>query len=214
MYDLHTHSLLSDGVLLPAELARRCQAAGYRGMVISDHCDHGNIEPVLEQTVAFCEAVRGHYGEMELLPGCEITHVPPRLIEGLVVFAREVGAEVVLVHGETLVEPVAEGTNRAAIEAGCDVLAHPGLLSPEDAALAAELGVRLEISGRKGHSLTNGRVARLAREHGAALTFGSDGHAPGDYPGRERAEAIAKGAGLTESEVKELFRNTAEFFGA
>jgi histidinol phosphatase-like PHP family hydrolase len=212
MFDLHTHTILSDGVLVPAEMTRRCQALGYRGLVLSDHCDHSNIEHVVGRTVEFCESVNGHYGDLQVVPGCEITHVPPPLIRGLVVLAREIGAEVVLVHGETIVEPVAEGTNRAAIEAGCDVLAHPGLVEPDDVALAAQEGVMLEISGRKGHCFTNGHVARLALEAGARLAFGSDGHAPGDYPSRSQAEAIARGAGLTSPQVEKLFENTAGFF--
>jgi len=212
MFDLHTHSLLSDGKLVPAELARRCQVRGYRGLVISDHCDPSNLEFVVMTLARFCEAVAGAYGEMQILPGCEITHVPPVLIAGLVEKARDVGAEVVLVHGETLVEPVAPGTNRAAIEAGCDVLAHPGLIASEDARLAAERGVMLEINGRKGHSLTNGHVARLARQHGAGLTFGSDGHSPGDYPTREEAKQVARAAGLTDDQVAQMLQNNARFF--
>ncbi len=212
MFDVHTHTTLSDGVLVPAEMARRCQVQGYRGLVITDHVDPSNLEFVIVSLARFCEAVAGAYGEMEVLPGCEITHVPPVLIGGLVDKAREAGAEVVLVHGETIVEPVAEGANRAAIEAGCDVLAHPGLITPEDAALAAERGVMLEISGRKGHSLTNGHVARLALEHGAGLVFGSDGHAPGDYPTRQEAERIARAAGLADEQVAQVFRNGARFF--
>jgi histidinol phosphatase-like PHP family hydrolase len=212
MIDLHTHSFLSDGMLAPAELARRCQVQGYRGLVIADHCDPSNLEFVVVSIARFCEAVAGAYGEMEVLPGCEITHVPPILIGDLVARAREIGAEVVLVHGETTVEPVAEGTNRAGIEAGCDVLVHPGLITPEDAALASERGVMLEISSRKGHSLANGHVARLALEHAAGLTFGSDGHAPGDYPTREEAERVARSAGLNDEQVAEMFRNNARFF--
>lgn len=212
MIDLHTHSLLSDGCLVPAELVRRCQVQGYRALVITDHCDHSNVEYTIVTLARFCEAVAGAYGEMQVLPGCEITHVPPVLIGDLVEKAHDLGAEVVLVHGETIVEPVVEGTNRAAIEAGCDVLAHPGLIAPEDVALAAEAGVMLEISGRKGHSLTNGHVARLAAEHGAGLTFGSDGHDPGDYPTREQAECIARGAGLSDEQIAAMFRNNAAFF--
>ncbi|MCD6416440.1 MAG: histidinol phosphate phosphatase domain-containing protein [Planctomycetes bacterium] len=214
MFDLHTHTYFSDGVLGPAELARRCQTRGYRGLVIADHVDHSNVEEVIGRTVKFCEAVAGHYGQMAILPGCEVTHVPPPLIGEIILLARELGAAVALVHGETLVEPVAEGTNRAAIEAGCDALAHPGLIAPEDVALAAEKGVLLEISGRKGHSLTNGHVARLARRHGALLSFGSDGHTPGDYPDREMAEAVCRGAGLTAEEVEQVFRNNSSFFSA
>jgi len=212
MIDLHTHSIFSDGVLAPAELARRCQVQGYRGLVISDHCDHSNVEYVVVSLARFCEKVAGAYGEMQVLPGCEITHVPPALIGEAIDLAREAGAEVVLVHGETIVEPVAPGTNRAAIEAGCDALAHPGLISPEEVALAAEAGVRLEISGRKGHSFSNGHVARLALEHGAMLSFGSDGHAPGDYPDRARAERILLSAGLSEQQAAQVLADNAALF--
>jgi putative hydrolase len=214
MFDLHTHSFFSDGDLCPAELARRCQALGYRGLVISDHCDPSNLEYVVASLARFCEKVAGAYGEMQVLPGCEITHVPPVLIGDMIDAAREAGAEVVLVHGQTIVEPVAPGTNRAAIEAGCDVLAHPGLIAPADVALAAEVGVRLEISGRQGHSFSNGHVARLALEHGAALSFGSDGHSPADYPDRHRAECILLSAGLTEEQVARVLSDNAEFFTA
>ena len=212
MYDLHTHSFHSDGVLSLAELSRRCQVKGYKGLVISDHCDHGNLEEVVRSACAFCDAVIGQYAGMDILPGCEITHVPPALIAGLARDARNMGAQVVLVHGETIVEPVVEGTNRAAIEAGVDVLAHPGLLSPEDAELAAENGVLLEISGRKGHCFTNGHVARAAHQAGAGLCFGSDGHAPGDYPDRLTAERILGGAGLSPEQIQTVFDNNAAFF--
>jgi len=212
MIDLHTHSTLSDGELLPAELARRCQAQGYRGLVISDHVDPSNLEFVVVSLARFCDAVAGAYDGLVILPGCEITHVPPVLIGDLVETAREMGAEVVLVHGETPVEPVVTGTNRAAIEAGCDVLAHPGLIRPEDVELAAQAGVLLEVSGRQGHSLANGHVARLALERGARLSFGSDGHSPGDYPTRSAAERILHCAGLTPEQATEALRNNAGFF--
>lgn len=212
MYDLHTHTFMSDGVLSLAELSRRCLVQGYRGLVVSDHCDHANLEMILGGACAFCDAVRGHYGEMEILPGCEITHVPPALIGELVERARRLGARVVLVHGETIVEPVAEGTNRAAIEAGVDVVAHPGLIGPDEAALAARKGVLLELSGRKGHCFTNGHVARLALEAGAPLSFGSDGHAPGDYPNRAMAQRILRAAGLDAEQVEQVFKNNAGLF--
>jgi histidinol phosphatase-like PHP family hydrolase len=55
-------------------------------------------------------------------------------------------------------------------------------------------------------------VARLAREHGARLNFGSDGHAPGDYPTPEFARTVLQGAGLTDEEVAQVFENNAGFF--
>jgi putative hydrolase len=214
MIDLHTHTFWSDGELAPAELVRRCQVQGYRAMAITDHADPSNLAMVITRLAEFCEAVQGAYGEMEVLPGCEITHVPPVLIGKLVDEAREMGAEVVLVHGETLVEPVAPGTNRAAIEAGADVVAHPGLISPQDAALAAENGVLLEISGRQGHSLCNGHVARMAAECGAELSFGSDGHTVGDYPTRRFALSILRAAGLDDERAEEVLSHNARFFSS
>ncbi|MDR1045269.1 MAG: histidinol phosphate phosphatase domain-containing protein [Candidatus Adiutrix sp.] len=207
--DFHTHSLLSDGALVPAELARRVQVAGYRVLGLADHVDHGTLEGTLIKARASALALNGSLGDLLVLPGVEITHVPPPLIGGLIARARELGASHVVVHGESLAEPVAPGTNRAAIEAGADILAHPGLLSEEEAALAAECGVYLEISGRQGHCLTNGLVVKLARRQGAKMLINSDGHAPGDFynPGGQRA--VALGAGLDDDEYLGLMRHAA-----
>jgi len=40
--------------------------------------------------------------------------------------------------------------------------------------MAAEKGILLEITARKGHSLTNGHVAKLAKKHGAALVLNTE----------------------------------------
>ena len=84
-----------------------------------------------------CEVV-DRYWQIRALPGVEMTHVPPRPSREVARRARAAGAAVVEVHGETVVEPVEPGTNRAAIDCDeVDVLAHPGLLTAEDAARAA-----------------------------------------------------------------------------
>jgi histidinol phosphatase-like PHP family hydrolase len=207
--DFHTHTLLSDGDLVPAELARRVQADGYQVLGLADHVDPGNLEMTLAAARASALALAGHFEGLRLLPGVEITHVPPPLIGGLVRRARELGASHVVVHGETPVEPVAPGTNLAAIEAGADVLAHPGLLGEREAALAAEKGVFLELSARGGHCLGNGRVARLAKKYGASLLVNSDGHDPGDYLTPARQRAVALGAGLEEEEFAALMAGAA-----
>ena len=137
----------------------------------------------------------------------KLTHLHPREISSLAAESRELGARIVVVHGETVAEPVMAGTNRAALEADIDILAHPGLIAGEDAALAAERSILLEISARKGHSLTNGHVAQQARKHGAGLVLNTDSHSPGDLIGREYARIVARGAGLTESEIDAMFRN-------
>lgn len=206
MIDLHTHSLFSDGELLPSELARRAGAAGVTTLAITDHVDYSNYDTALRGLTRFCGEYTGT--PVTVLPGAEITHAPPRQIKKLVRLLREAGAKIVIVHGETVVEPVEPGTNRAAIEAGVDILAHPGLITDDDASLAAEKGVALEISGRGGHSFTNGHVAAVARRRGAALVFNTDSHDPRDLMGEGMARIVARGAGLSDEEVTAMFENS------
>ena len=125
--------------------------------------------------------------------------------------ARNLGAQYVIVHGETIVEPVAPGTNRAAIEAGTDILAHPGMITEEDAALAASRNVMLEISAKPGHSLCNGHVAKMALKTGAQLIFGSDSHGPGGFCNRSFAEKVLSGAGLDAKQIEQIFNHAADF---
>ena len=207
MIDLHTHTVFSDGVLIPAELVRRANVAGYRAIAITDHGDLSNLEHNLANLLRFvCE--HGHFFDMNVFAGVELTHVPPGLIGEMTAMARELGAQIVNVHGETVTEPVAPGTNLAAIEAGVDILAHPGLITDEEVALAAEKGVHLEITTRSGHSLTNGHVAAMARKHGAKLVINNDAHAPGDLVSAERRKNVALGAGLSREEYLEAEANS------
>ncbi|MDD5556907.1 MAG: histidinol phosphate phosphatase domain-containing protein [bacterium] len=206
MIDFHTHSLLSDGDLLPSELARRAAVAGCRALGISDHVDASNADFVVPRLLAVCGELGGAAG-IEVFAGVEVTHVPPPLIGRIVERCRGLGAEFVIVHGETPAEPVQAGTNAAAIDAGADILSHPGLISSDEARAAAARGVHLEISCRAGHCLANGHVARAGAAAGALLLIGSDAHAPSDLVGRERAARVARGAGLGEEEVAAAFRN-------
>jgi putative hydrolase len=113
----------------------------------------------------------------------------------------------VVVHGETLVEPVEEGTNHEAILGGADILAHPGLISEEDVKLAKERNVLLEITARKGHSLSNGHVAKLARAIGASLVYNTDSHSPSDLTTEEQARRIVLGAGLSADDFATMQQN-------
>lgn len=215
MIDFHTHSLLSDGVLLPSELARRAEAKGYACIAITDHVDIVNAGRVAGEIAALASALKGHV-KIRIIPGVEITHIPPALIAGAAKKARDAGAEIVLVHGETTAEPVCPGTNRAAVKAGIDVLAHPGLIDDETASMAADNGILLEISGRKGHSLSNGHVLMAAKSAGAMISFGSDAHSPDDLGGLQSAESVLMGAGLSREEAAGIFnimRKRAENYG-
>jgi putative hydrolase len=202
LYDFHTHSFFSDGVLLPAELIRRAHVNGYTAIAVTDHAGAGNVEEVVAALRRECEVVN-RYWSILALPGVELTHIPAASIPALARRARNAGAAVVAVHGETVVEPVEPGTNRAAVDCeDVDVLAHPGLLSPADAARAAARGCFLEVSGRRGHGFANGHVVRTALAAGASLILNSDAHEPQDLLTPAFARTVLLGAALPESELE------------
>lgn len=208
MIDLHTHTFFSDGQLVPTELIRRAAVAGYSAMAITDHADKSNTKWLLENIVGMVDEV-GVANNIQVLAGVELTHVPPQSIPDALQLARDNGAEIVVVHGETIVEPVMPGTNLAAIKAGVDILAHPGLITAEEVQLAAELGVYLEITTRGGHSLTNGHVVKLATQFGAKMVINNDAHSPGDLVSPEMAHKVALGAGMTEGQYQQTQQNSA-----
>jgi len=203
MIDFHCHSVFSDGELIPAELWRRTKVLGYSAIAITDHADHSNFESIIKKLLK----IKKFFQNLtpRLIAGIELTHVPPDFIPELIKEARKCGAEIVVVHGETIVEPVAEGTNLSAILGGADILAHPGLIKEEEVKLAAEKGVFLEISGRKGHCYANGHVAFLAKKYGANLVINSDAHSPSDLLTKELAFKIGLGAGLKPEEVEKIW---------
>ncbi len=202
MIDLHTHTTFSDGELIPSELVRRAEVLGYTAIGITDHADYTNIEHILS-CVLKAKYLEGIL-DIRILPGVELTHVPPQKIAPLAELARKLGAEIVVVHGESPVEPVRPGTNRAALEAGVDILAHPGFITLEEAELARENDVCLEITSRSGHNITNGHVVQMAIKAGAKMVVDTDAHAPEDLIDSKRAIQIAIGAGLTEEEATDI----------
>jgi putative hydrolase len=205
--DLHTHSIFSDGELIPAELAQRAFAAGYKALAITDHVDHSNIDFIIPRIIKVCSKIMEAW-KIKVFPGVEITHVAPAQIADMADEARKLGAKIIIVHGETMIEPVPAGTNLAALQSSIDILAHPGLLTEEGARLAADRGIYLEITTRKGHSFSNGYVAQMARKFKANLVLNNDAHSPGDFVSREMAESIARGAGLNDDEISAMFENS------
>lgn len=206
--DLHTHTFASDGVLLPAELARRADAAGIDAICIADHGGPSNLEDVVGRAVAAADSLNGEQ-PVTIVPGVELTHLPPQTIARTAARARELGADLVLVHGETIAEPVRPGTNRAAIEADAvDLLAHPGLLDRDDAEIAAGTGTVLELTSRRGHCLSNGLVADLAEATGADVVVNTDAHEPRDLLGYDGAAEVARGAGLSDPAIESALVDT------
>lgn len=198
--DLHMHTLFSDGELLPSELARRAQNLDHEVIAITDHVDYSNIDTIT-QIQKSIDDINENWN-IRVLLGAEVTHAPINSIDKIAKRAKELGAEIVIVHGETLSEPVIKGTNRAAVESEyVDILAHPGLITKQEAELAKKNNIYLEISARKGHCLSNGYVANIAREVGNDLLVNTDTHSPDDLITFERSYEIALGANLNKKEA-------------
>ena len=207
MIDLHTHTLLSDGELLPSELVRRAIVKGYTAIALTDHVDSSNIDFVLPRLVKVSKILNKDW-KIFVIPGVEVTHAPIEEIPVLVKFARRNGAKIVIVHGETPAEPVIKGTNRVAIESRCDILAHPGMITAEDAALAYNNKVCLEITARKLHRETNKHVIDMARKSGAKVVLNTDSHSPDDLISDDEAKRLLVELELSDSESKDLFANS------
>src|SRR3989338_7384634 len=99
MFDLHTHSLLSDGCLLPSELARRYEEKGFRAIAITDHVDISNIKRVVSEITNFCKSWPKN--RIRVLPGIELTHIPLEHFSRLTKYARRHGIKIIVAHGET-----------------------------------------------------------------------------------------------------------------
>ncbi|MBI5123984.1 MAG: histidinol phosphate phosphatase domain-containing protein [Candidatus Omnitrophica bacterium] len=210
MIDLHTHTLLSDGELLPSELVRRALVKGYTAIALTDHVDSSNIDFVLPRIVKVSRILNKDWKDIFVIPGLEITHAPLEEIPVLVKFARKNGAKIVVVHGETVAEPVIPGTNRRAIEAGCDILAHPGMIKEEDVKLAVKNGVALEITARNLHSSTDSHVYGLGKACGAKMTLNTDSHSPDDLISDKDAENFLTSLGMSPDEVRSILRNSED----
>ena len=197
--DLHTHSIFSDGELIPAELVRRAVALGHDAIAITDHVDMTNVEFVVRNVVKAAELTSD---EIQVIPGVEITHVPPSKMDKVIADARRFGAQIIVVHGETVTEPVAKGTDMVAVmNPEVDVLGHPGFITEEEAQIAKDNDVALEITGRGGHNITNGHVVNMARLVGAKMVIDSDTHAPDNLMDEASARLVALGAGMTQAET-------------
>ncbi|KZX17109.1 DNA polymerase/3'-5' exonuclease PolX [Methanobrevibacter cuticularis] len=198
--DLHMHSLFSDGELLPSELARRAYVLEHEIIAITDHVDASNLG-VVPKIVDAIEDINENW-DINVVPGVEITHAPTEVIDKIAKKSRELGAKIIVVHGETLDEPVVEGTNFVAVNSSeVNILAHPGLITVEEAEIAKENDIFLEISSRCGHNLANGHVAKIASEVGANLLINTDTHSPDNLLTFENAKKVGLGAGLNEKQV-------------
>jgi len=211
-YDFHTHSIFSDGALLPAALVREAEVRGHSALAITDHVDASNIEEVIKALTLFEKEMRGKL-PIKFIPGVEISYIKPEYIPEYCKKAKKLGAKLIVVHGESPVEPVYAGTNHISVQQKdlVDILAHPGnSLTEEDADLAAKNGVFLEITSRRGHRDGNRHVADLARKTGAKLLVNTDSHSESDLLTYEQALEVAREAGLSDSEAKDALVDTPQ----
>lgn len=187
MIDFHIHvTPFSTGDahsgLLPTEALRLARCAGFRAVGLILRADAASLPllfPPLLQLLRNCSL----YAGVEAFAGVELVHIPPALLPDAVAEARNMGAALVLAHGESLArnpaEAVETGTNLAAISAGVDILAHPGLITPQDAAFAAEKGIHLELSLAPWHCLANAHIVRTAGD--APLLLNSNARTSADF---------------------------------
>ncbi len=198
--DFHIHSIFSDGVLGAGELCFRYAQKNFDAIVITDHCDQRNLEYVVSSLKQFADSWNSQSDRpIDVFVGVELTFVIPSLIPQLIEKSYSLGAQLVIVHGETIVEPVPKGTNLSAIEGGCDILAHPGFISDEEVKLAKEKGVVLEISTRKGHCYTNGWVLNMAKKNAAPVVVNNDSHLPSDILSYDEMKSVFLGAAGEDS---------------
>jgi putative hydrolase len=207
MIDLHSHTQFSDGEMNPAEHVRRAQVKGYTVVGITDHADASSIDIIVPSIRRFAEE-NNRYNDIKVICGVELTHVLPEMIADMVKRCRDLGAAMVNVHGETIAEPVLPGTNMAAIDAGVDVLCHPGLITEDEVMMAAEKGIALELTTRKGHCYSNAHVYQLAKKCGAIVVLNNDAHTFNDFIIDVMAEKILMGCGVPEEEIPTIFRNS------
>jgi len=210
MYNLHAHTFLSDGDLLPSEVAVRYQDKNYSVIAITDHADYSNIKQIAKAIVEFCKRWPKD-SKIKVLPGVELTHLPPEQFKPLAALARKEGIKIIIAHGETPVEPVAKDTNHFALMADIDILAHPGLISNQDTLLAKERGIFLEVTSRKGHRQTNAHVIKQAREFGAKLILNTDSHTPEDIISPTELKQAGLDSGLTQNEIDKIYEDVKTF---
>jgi putative hydrolase len=208
-FDFHCHTFLTDGRASATDMWYEADRLGHSALAVTDHVALDDPQPLLDRLRREAKAWEGD--ELTTLVGVEVTMIPPRKIPEAVRAARRAGAEVVIVHGETLAQAVPPGTNRAAVETNeVDILAHPGFITVEEAELAKAHDVILEISARSLHMTTNGHVARTALQVGNDLVVDSDAHAIDQLVPASLARQIARGAGVPDSAVARVLRETPE----
>ena len=204
IYDFHTHTFFSDGENSPVELARFAAASDYKCIGFTDHESYCNIDELIDSITKDCKLI-SKYWDIIAIPGVEISNVPAKSIDEMAKYAKERGAKLVVAHGESLIEKVEPGTNWNAVNSKyVDMLAHPGFLTSEEAVIASNNDIYIELTHRAGHCLSNGIVAKIGTNANVKFLINSDAHGPDSLFCEGWQEIIAFAAGLTKEQVDEI----------
>ena len=202
--DFHTHTFLSDGGNSPIELIRYACANGYSIIGITDHVSYSNIDYIIDAAIRDCSLAE-RFWNIKAIPGVELTNIPAKSINEIACYAKEKGARLVIVHGESISENVEPDTDYNAVNSDyVDILAHPGLITLEEAKEAAKRGIYLEITYKGGNCLGNGHVVSIGRKAGAKFLINSDAHLHKSLYSQDMQVKVGQGAGLEENEIEEI----------
>ena len=201
IYDFHNHTVLSDGESIPIEVIRFSHVRGYGVIGLTDHVSASNMCRVIDELKRDCSIAVKNW-DILAIPGVEISNVPKNEVKDLARKAKELGAGIVVVHGESPIEKVEPGTNYEAVTCEhVDVLAHPGLITEEELKIARSNNIFIELTWRKGHSMGNGHVAKYGLKAGVNFLVNSDSHKEGDMLAEGDQENVILCAGLDKSLV-------------
>jgi DNA polymerase (family 10) len=217
--DLHVHSVWSDGKHTIRELADAAKALGYEYIAISDHAWNSKIargldESSIAQQQREIEKVNRELEGFMVLSGIECNIGPDGNLDISDKVLGDLDVVLASVHSD-LDMPLAEMTNRLIAtlhNEQVDILGHPtGRIiqrrEPVQADLpaifdaAAGQGVSLEINAAPSRLDLSDTNCRMAREHGAQFSVGSDAKAKEDLLFMELGVATARRGWLEEKDI-------------
>jgi DNA polymerase (family X) len=216
---LHCHTRYSDGTNTVEQLAEACHAAGYDYVGITDHSQAaayaGGLKPDdLARQADEIDAVNARLAGIRVLKGVEADILQDGRIDFDEAVLAQLDFVIASVHSRFNMN-AAEMTARmlAAMDNPyLTIIGHPTgrlLLSRDpygldiDAVLekAAATGVALEINADPHRLDLDWRLARRARERGAAISIGADAHSAAGIANVEYGVSMARKAWLGAGDI-------------
>ncbi len=224
-YDLHTHSVYSDGTGTPMENVMAAEEKGLELVAITDHgpaspegLTEGSFRRLLaevKEAERMC-SVRALAGvEANIVSPDGGLDVTPAMLEEADVVLAGVHHPHLIAPGAASVEELKAAVVRATIECmesgEADVIAHPVWIleelrchvtveeAREIAETAADTGTALELNVR--HLPRDFTLYQIAVQVGAPITVGSDAHSPWEVGEFKPVSKVLRRVGLTPEDV-------------